>query len=78
MTLNNVMTNLLNKYKKITNIYMNIYMPPPQNMNTLLRGFETYSTVLLHAGGSLIVMNTQLDMIVNMMNMLNNVPILRK
>lgn len=32
----------------------------------------THSTVLLHAGGLLIVMNTQLDRIVIMMNMLNN------
>lgn len=32
----------------------------------------TYSTVLLHAGGLLIVMNTQLDRMVTMMNMLNN------
>lgn len=32
----------------------------------------THSTVLLHAGGLLIVMNTQLARIVIMMNMLNN------
>lgn len=32
----------------------------------------THSTVLLHAGGLLIVMNTQFDRIVIMMNMLNN------
>lgn len=32
----------------------------------------TYSTVLLQAGGLLIVMNTQLDRMVTMMNRLNN------
>lgn len=38
----------------------------------------TYSTVLLHAGGSLSVMNTQLVRIVAMINKLNNVLFLRK
>lgn len=38
-----------------------------------IKARETYSTVLLHAGGLLIVMNTQFDRIVTMMNMLNNV-----
>lgn len=33
---------------------------------------ETHSIILLHSGGLLIVMNTQLDRIVTMMNMLNN------
>lgn len=39
---------------------------------TKVHGQSTHSTVLLHAGGLLIVMNTQLDRIVIMMNMLNN------
>lgn len=32
----------------------------------------TYSTVLLHGGGLLIVMNTQFERMVIMMNILNN------